>query len=206
MFRQKQSFPKPTLNLTTTKRKILPNQPCHFASKIPTVGLGAKLVKETLPLVGTPCVEAVAVMAKYNPFFEKAGMKKIAAQQPDLSCQKAVQKLQQLGVNPVLMVSEKHSLTQLRKMSLNQIKECKNILAFIGSPRFRRSLFPKKPYMNNQTYRQALETASIQKIAKALHVLSILLQVKVYLLFNPFQSEFGKNTMSSNPIKPRLTK
>lgn len=26
---------------------------------------------------GTPCVELIAVMAKYNPFAEKAGMRKI---------------------------------------------------------------------------------------------------------------------------------
>jgi GNAT superfamily N-acetyltransferase len=37
------------------------------------IGLGAKLVQETLPLAGTPCVEAIAVMARYNPFFEKTG-------------------------------------------------------------------------------------------------------------------------------------
>ena len=38
------------------------------------VGLGAYLVKETLPKVGVKVIEALAVMAKYNPFFEKAGM------------------------------------------------------------------------------------------------------------------------------------
>ena len=31
-----------------------------------TVGLGAKLVRETLPLAGTDYVEMSAVMAKYN--------------------------------------------------------------------------------------------------------------------------------------------
>ena len=30
-----------------------------------------KIVKETLPQAGTPCVETVAVMAKYNPFLKK---------------------------------------------------------------------------------------------------------------------------------------
>jgi len=38
------------------------------------IGLGAYLVKETLPKVGVKVVEALAVMARYNPFFEKAGM------------------------------------------------------------------------------------------------------------------------------------
>lgn len=37
----------------------------------------AKLVGENLPLAGTDYVEMSAVMAKYNPFAEKAGMKRV---------------------------------------------------------------------------------------------------------------------------------
>jgi ABC-type ATPase with predicted acetyltransferase domain len=48
--------------------------------KYRTIGLGSKLVRETLHLAGTPYVEMPAVMAKYNPFAEKGGMKKIAEQ------------------------------------------------------------------------------------------------------------------------------
>ena len=43
--------------------------------KYRSLGLGEKLVKETLPLDNRPYVETMAVIAKYNPFFEKAGMK-----------------------------------------------------------------------------------------------------------------------------------
>jgi ABC-type transport system involved in cytochrome c biogenesis ATPase subunit/GNAT superfamily N-acetyltransferase len=38
------------------------------------IGLAEYLVKETLPTVDAKVVEVLAVMAKYNPFFEKAGM------------------------------------------------------------------------------------------------------------------------------------
>jgi ABC-type ATPase with predicted acetyltransferase domain len=50
--------------------------------KYRTIGLGLKLIKETLAKVGTPYVKMPAVMAKYNPFAEKAGMQKIAEQLP----------------------------------------------------------------------------------------------------------------------------
>jgi ABC-type ATPase with predicted acetyltransferase domain len=50
--------------------------------KYRSIGLGAKLVAETLSQAGTVCVETVAVMAKYNLFFEKAGMQRIAESQP----------------------------------------------------------------------------------------------------------------------------
>jgi len=50
--------------------------------KYRTIGLGVKLVEETLELVGTEFVEMPDVMAKYNPFAEKAGMTKVCEQPP----------------------------------------------------------------------------------------------------------------------------
>jgi len=41
------------------------------------IGLGSYLVKETLPKLDAKVIEALAVMAKYNPFFEKAGMVRV---------------------------------------------------------------------------------------------------------------------------------
>jgi ABC-type ATPase with predicted acetyltransferase domain len=39
------------------------------------IGLGSRLVSETLEKTGVEIVEALAAMAVYNPFFEKAGMR-----------------------------------------------------------------------------------------------------------------------------------
>jgi hypothetical protein len=44
------------------------------------IRLGSKLVRDTLQLAGTEFVEMSAVMGKYNPFAEKAGMKKVVEQ------------------------------------------------------------------------------------------------------------------------------
>ncbi|MHB1909329.1 MAG: GNAT family N-acetyltransferase [Nitrososphaerales archaeon] len=41
------------------------------------MGLGARLVRDTLALVQKKYVETSAVMARFNPFFEKAGMQRI---------------------------------------------------------------------------------------------------------------------------------
>jgi len=61
--------------------------------KYRTIGLGARLVRETLPLVDRCYVETMAVMARYNPFFEKSGMIKVAERLPDKSIVEAVEKL-----------------------------------------------------------------------------------------------------------------
>jgi len=41
-----------------------------------SLGLAVRLVKETMPLMDVPFVEALAVMGRANPFFEKAGLTK----------------------------------------------------------------------------------------------------------------------------------
>lgn len=43
------------------------------------MGLATRLVKETMGLVEVPVVEAVSVMGRVNPFFEKAGMKRYSS-------------------------------------------------------------------------------------------------------------------------------
>lgn len=52
------------------------------------IGLGAFLVRETLPLVKAKVVEVLAVMAKYNPFFEKAGLVRVDYRREEGSIEK----------------------------------------------------------------------------------------------------------------------
>jgi hypothetical protein len=51
------------------------------------LGLASQLVRETMPLVNVPIVEAVAVMGWINPFFERAGMKAYKAKPSTASIQ-----------------------------------------------------------------------------------------------------------------------
>ena len=54
------------------------------------IGLGAFLVRETLSRVNAKVVEVLAVMAKYNPFFEKAGMLRVDYQRDEIPVQKRI--------------------------------------------------------------------------------------------------------------------
>ena len=56
------------------------------------IGLGAFLVRETLPLVNTKVVEVLAAMAKYNPFFEKAGMIRVDYRRDEVSVEKKIRR------------------------------------------------------------------------------------------------------------------
>jgi len=81
--------------------------------KYQTIGLGTKIISETLPLAGAAHVEMVAVMAKYNPFAEKAGIKKIAEQQPLPGILKIASLLEKLSFSLQFLSSEKYVLRKL---------------------------------------------------------------------------------------------
>ena len=132
--------------------------------KYRSIGLGEKLVKETLPLVGRPYVEAMAVMAKYNPFFEKAGMTKIAERQPDKEIQKGVEKLEKLGFKPYLLASTQSNLEQLKKLSQEQIAEVKAILADVGY--YKRLRATNKPFMSKKDFNEWLNQEDLYSIAQ----------------------------------------
>ena len=56
------------------------------------IGLGAFLVRETMPRVDAKVVEILAVMAKYNPFFEKAGMLRVDYRRDEISEEKKIRR------------------------------------------------------------------------------------------------------------------
>jgi len=63
-------------------------------------GLGYRLVRETLPLVGTRYVECLAAMGELNPVFERAGMKRIGLCPVPPDQEKALASLKALEVDP----------------------------------------------------------------------------------------------------------
>ena len=152
--------------------------------KYRTIGLGTKLVKETLRRVGKPYVEMVAVMAKYNPFAEKAGMRKILESKPNQAVLEAIEKLRKLGFNPVFLSSEKYNMHQLRALrAVSQVKTIlKNLSKAVGI--YRKRLWSShKAYMPKEEFNNCVNKASLKKLAKMLRILSFLTQTKVYLFW-----------------------
>jgi len=152
--------------------------------KYRTIGLGAKLVKETLRLVGKPYVEMIAVMAKYNPFAEKAGMRKILESKPNPAILEATEKLRKLGFNPVFLSSEKYNIRQLRALgAVTQVKTIlKDLSKGVGIYR-KRLLSGHKAYYTHKEFCKHMEGADVKKLAKMLRILSFLTQIKVYLFW-----------------------
>jgi GNAT superfamily N-acetyltransferase len=153
--------------------------------KYRSIGLGAKLIRETLPRVGTPCVEMIAVMAKYNPFAEKAGMKKVLEQKPSREVLRVADVLASLGFDLKLLGSQKHVAETLGLLSLEQLGELKEAFIKHGHPRFRKEIAATRHmlYGTAAVYAEGVRGARVDRMAKLVKIVGMLLQTKVYLFW-----------------------
>ncbi len=151
--------------------------------KYRTIGLGQMLVRETLPRAGTPFVELIAVMAKYNPFGERAGMTKIAEQPPVKKALKITETLRELGFNVTFLGSKRCVLNKLGSLKSEDLKKVRQ--AFKGNvhPRFMKKFFYHKPYGKAKFFKQKIDKADFEKLAKLIKIVGLLLQTKVYLFW-----------------------
>ena len=62
-----------------------------------SLGLASRLVRETMPKINVPIVEAMAVMGIVNPFLEKAGMRAFTAK-IQARCARLVEALSMVGI------------------------------------------------------------------------------------------------------------
>ena len=154
------------------------------------IGLGEKLVSETLAASGTPNVEAVAVMAKYNPFFEKAGMQKIAQSKPHKTITNALDDLAILGFDPTLL-SSKAYIERLTDPVYR--KAVTDILANLSkkNPAARKQLASlKNLYPTHEEFTNKINSLNPAELATVLKRLSFKAQTKIYLHYqNPQAKE-----------------
>jgi ABC-type lipoprotein export system ATPase subunit/GNAT superfamily N-acetyltransferase len=174
-------LPKMSMKELNAKLSIISRVVVH--PKYRTIGLGAKLVKETLPLAGTEYVEMPAVMAKYNPFAEKAGMQKIAVQPPPKEALKVVETLHQLGLDAQLLGSEKYVLSKLQTLSDEGVVKVREAFIRNSHARFMKYFFPHQLFGKREAYTKEIRKASLQRLAHLIKVCSFLLQTKVYLFW-----------------------
>jgi ABC-type lipoprotein export system ATPase subunit len=184
---------------TTGRRLILHNMPIAELNqklsnimrivvhpKYRTIGLGQQLVRETLPICGTPLVETTAVMARYNPFFEKAGMTRIHQTTPAKQALAIRDTLAELGFNTTQLNSEEYTLTQLKHLTQTQLATLRQTFMQNYHPRLAKEFFHDQPYGTHKEYKQKLQTANLNKLAKLITVTALLLQTKIYLFWqNP---------------------
>jgi len=174
-------LPKMSMKELNEKLSIISRVVVH--PKYRTIGLGAKLVRETLAKAGTPYVEMPAVMAKYNPFAEKAGMQKIAEQPPPKQALKIAEILQQLSFNIQLLGSEKYVLNKLQALSDKETATIRKAFIKHCHTRFMKYFFPHLLFGHKKVYVEEIKKAGLERLAHLIKVCGFLMQTKVYLFW-----------------------
>jgi hypothetical protein len=151
--------------------------------KYRTIGLGVKLVKETLHLAGTPCVEALAVMAKYNPFFERAGMQKVAESKPSVGLLRAIWQLQRLGFSPLMLGSVSENRRVIGNVGRGEVVGVLEELCGKEGVLRKRLLALSSVYPSRGEFLEKLKRAGCEDLAVILKRLAFLVQSKVYLFW-----------------------
>jgi len=152
--------------------------------KYRTIGLGEKLVRDTLELASTEYVEMSAVMAKYNPFAEKAGLKKIVEQQPPKEALNITRILQQLGFNLQLLGSERYVLSRLQALDDGDILKIREVFIKQRHTRFMKSFSYHLPFGTKDAYVKEITAADLNKLASLIKICGFLMQTKVYLFWS----------------------
>jgi len=155
--------------------------------KYRTIGLGRKLVEETLPLAGTRYVELIAVIANYNPFAEKAGMKRVKEKTGSKEGLAIADVLVNLGFNIQMLASESYLLKRLTVLGAGNISRIKEAFISHDHPRFVkffRSGGRGPAWGLREKYVEQVESAGNKTLAKLIKICGMLLQTKVYLFWD----------------------
>lgn len=173
----------PRMEMVELNRKLSTINRVVIHPKYRTIGLGANLIRETLPLVGTPYVELIAVMAKYSPFAEKAGMTKVAVQQPSKDVMRVTKGLEELDFDLKLLGSQRYVLGKLERLDSKQLELLRGYLQRCGHPRFRKEFTVSRhvPYGNAVEFKKCMKEADVSKLARLVRIVGMLLQKKFYL-------------------------
>jgi hypothetical protein len=133
---------------------------------------------------GSEHVELIAVMARYNPFAERAGMRLIRVTEPHGSVVRAIEGLHGLGFNPVLLASSRGNEEVLASLSRDPLESLKQLLLGISTIYYKRLSRSSRPYVRRAEFETWLDEQPNPSLARTLATLSILSQTKAYLYWN----------------------
>ena len=117
------------------------------------LGLAIRLVRETMPLINFPIIEASAVMGEVNPFFEKAGMTAIHAPEK-FSTVRIIEALETAGIKKSLFARPNQVQEILDQLPPNMAEfiesEFRRFLQSYGDKRYSRPAAARTRYILNK--------------------------------------------------------
>jgi hypothetical protein len=125
-----------------------------------------------------------AVMAKYNPFAEKAGMKKVALQEPSREILRVSRALEQVGFNDQLLGSGNYVFQKLQALNIDDVERVREAFVKADHPRFSKFFSSGLPFGHMGDYERKVNAATLEQLAGLIKIRGFLLQTKVYLFWS----------------------
>jgi hypothetical protein len=123
-------------------------------------------------------------MARYNPFFERAGMRRVWDVKAPECALKIRDVLIKLGFDVTFLGSPKYVLKKVESLSVSELVSLREVFQQNVIPRLMKEFFYHLPYGKQKLYREELKTASLEKLTRLINITALLLQTKVYLFWN----------------------
>ena len=103
-----------------------------------SLGLASRLVRETMPKMNTPIIEAMAVMGLANPFFERAAMTAYTAKMP-ARCVQLAEAFSMVGIEKKQLIDPKKVQRKLEQLQPSEAEfiefQIQNFLQSYGKRR-----------------------------------------------------------------------
>lgn len=153
--------------------------------KYRSVGLGTFLVAEALKLSPTRYTETVAVMAKYNPFFEKAGMLKICDYKVQPYVVKSLDVTKKFGFNETFLTSQTYVEGKIKAMTLNEKQMFKEeFVQVCKGPAMYDYLKNRGFNPKDVDFKDKLAKADDNLFVRVINRLALMVAPKVYLAYD----------------------
>jgi hypothetical protein len=113
-------------------------------------------------------------------------MRNVITKEPPEEALRIAEVLKDLGFDLQLLASERYVRSKLVALRNTQIATLKKAFVRNDHQRFRKEIAALRhvPYGTTKAYREGIETADLEKIAKLVKIVGVLLQTKVYLFWN----------------------
>jgi len=122
-------------------------------------------------------------MAKYNPFAEKAGMKKAAEQEPSREILRVSRVLQGVEFNDRLLGSRNYVLQKLQAHNIDDLERVRDAFIKANHPRFFKFSSSGLPFGLMGDYERKVNAAALEQLAGLVKICGFLLQTKAYLFW-----------------------
>ena len=123
----------------------------------------------------------IAVIARYNPFAEHAGMTKVGESKPDRSILEVVTKLENLGFKYYLLAVPEYNKQKLKRIA-PQVKEILNHFNYPHNIK----IAGAHGRFTIENYKEWLQNVEKCELARAISRLAQLNQTKVYLFWEKY--------------------